>query len=304
MTDEIFEQDDELAAVKRWWNDNYKAVLAGVAIALLIMGAWYGWPAYRDMQVQSAAELYNLEFKPAVEANETATVLDLGQRLIDEHEGTVYASLAALRMAKVYYTDEQNPEQAAVQLRWVVDAGDAEYQATARVRLANLMVDQNKAAEALALLSGDPAEGVEALWYERVGDAQAAQGDVDAAKAAYERALIYTTTPPKEEWIKTKLYNLGNAAAAAPVNEVPDETSSETSSEAPAEQAPAANDEGSDVPAADNSGDEPAAAEAGSENTAADGAEASEATPAESDAEAAPVDAAAASDDSAATAAE
>lgn len=207
MADDIFE-DDELAAVKRWWKENYKAVLAGVVIAAIIIAFWYGWPAYKESQVEAGADVYVEEFTRASDDKNFAQTVEVGQRLMSDHDSTVYASYAAMELAKLYYTEQDDPAKAIEKLRWVVDNGDEAYQTYARLQLASLLVDQGKASEAKALLAEEPLEGVEARWLERRGDALLALGENDAAKAAYSAAL--DNEPVNAESIEYKLYNIGN----------------------------------------------------------------------------------------------
>lgn len=272
MAEENYGTDEELAAVKQWWNENWKAVVAGIALALVVLAAWFGWPAYQRGQVEAGAEVYNLEFLPAVDSKDFAAVISVGDQLIDDHSGSVYASLAALEQARVYYVEQNDSKAAEAKLRWVMDDGEAEYQPLATTRLAVLLIDQNRAAEAKELLAGEPVTGAEARWYERRGDALLAMEDYDGARAAYQQALNHE--PYNEAWIETKLNNIGLNPLPAPVAETDPESeaANEASNGAASDEANSSettSDETAATPAEEASGE----AEALSQDDASESAE-------------------------------
>ena len=47
-------EEEQIAALKKWWNDNSKSLLIGVGLALAIV---FGWKAYQNSQIQMKSEL-------------------------------------------------------------------------------------------------------------------------------------------------------------------------------------------------------------------------------------------------------
>lgn len=186
--------NEEANRLKRWWDDNGTAMVIGVSIGLLVVIGWQGWQWYQDRQAAAAAELY-----PQVEqaiANDQIdnTAVGLVDRLKSDYAGTPYAANAALRLA-AYYVERDDYAKAREQLNWVMNNAANEGVAhIARVRAARLAWTQGQPDEALRLLDAAHPPSFVPLYAEVAGDIHAAQGDREAAHAAYQRAL--SSLPP------------------------------------------------------------------------------------------------------------
>lgn len=239
MAEELNGTEDELAALKRWWGENWKAVLAGIALALVILAVWFGIPKLKEMKIDAAATAYNNDFLTLLqppEEGETINydqVITTGEKLIEEHDGTIYASNVAYELARVYYEEKNDPAASIEKLRWVVEDGHDQLHADATMRLALVLIDQNQAAEAKELMSEDAPIGAEAAWLDVRGDALNALGENEAAKQAYQQAIDAGAL--NADWIQTKLNNVGLELTGGSVDPTPSEASN-------AESQPAADD--------------------------------------------------------------
>jgi predicted negative regulator of RcsB-dependent stress response len=160
-----------------------------VAVAF---AAYYGYKYYQRSQTRQAAPLFEQLEKAAsdvkADPKNPQLVADLAAKLTSEHAGTPYAQMGALLAAKVQ-TELGKGKEAQALLQWTMDkAKDAEYSHLARVRLAGALIDDNKAAEALALLPASAPKGFEALFADRRGDALSASGKTADAVAEYQKA--------------------------------------------------------------------------------------------------------------------
>jgi predicted negative regulator of RcsB-dependent stress response len=110
-----------------------------------------------------------------------------------EFDASTYAQFGALMLARVE-VQEGNLTAAAAELQWVIEQqGDAEINALATIRLAKLLGAQGQYDKALALLvDGDDAWQLGRL--EVRGDLLVAQGELDAARVAYEKASVLADT--------------------------------------------------------------------------------------------------------------
>jgi predicted negative regulator of RcsB-dependent stress response len=97
--------------------------------------------------------------------------------------------------------------RAKTQLQWVIDhAGEADLRDVARLRLASLLLDEAKYAEAMTLLKTEHSASFDGLYNDLEGDVLSAQGKADEARSAYK--LAYEKTDPKSMYrnlIKMKL---------------------------------------------------------------------------------------------------
>jgi len=185
-------EEEELALIKDWWQRNGKPLLAGGALALVLVFGWQGWQKYQAHQAQSASALYqqllDASLMPAAGKPDTARVAELHGQLQKEFAGSHYAQYGSLLVAKVA-VDEGKLEDAAAMLQGVLDhPADAVLGELARQRLARVKVTQGKAEEALGLLAGEAEAAFQAGREEVRGDILVRLGRPDEARVAYEKA--------------------------------------------------------------------------------------------------------------------
>ncbi len=208
------QEQEQLDTFKAWWEKYGNFILTSATVVLLVFAAYNGWRWYERSQAQAAAGIYEQLVK-AVEAKDQAKAKELAGNLIEKHARTVYAGMAALQAAKLNY-EAGDANAAKAQLRWVVDNGHAAYAATARVRLAGVLLDDKSYDEASKLLATDVPESHRVMFADRRGDVLVAQGKLDDARAAYKQALD-TAGPdhPMRGYIQFKLDALPPVPAAA-----------------------------------------------------------------------------------------
>ena len=91
--------------------------------------------------------------------------------------------------AKQYYSSK-NVDSAVAALTWVADKStDTGYQAIAKLRLADLLLEKKSTDEALKLLGGSFPPSFEALVADRKGDIFILRGKNSEAIAEYQKAL-------------------------------------------------------------------------------------------------------------------
>ena len=188
------QEQEQIEALKAWWKDNRNQVLGALLIVVVAMGGWRGWQYYQHKQSSQAATLY-AEFFRQLEGNDAGRVNDAAAAVMDRFAATAYASRAALLAAQV---NEQRKDaaRAKTQLQWVIDhAGEAELRDVARLRLASLLLDETKYADAMKLLDAEHPASFDVLYADLRGDALSAQGKADEARSAYK--LAYEKTDAK-----------------------------------------------------------------------------------------------------------
>jgi len=180
-------EEQQVEALKEWWNENGRAVIAGVVLGVVIIGAWTLWQGSREKAAVAASDAYS-EAMAAVASGDGARVNELADRLAEDHDGTLYASLASLAAARVA-VEANDLDAAASRLAWAEEhAPQDDVKLIARVRLARVEGSTGDAASGLERLpTSYPAEFT-GLVEEARGDLLAASGDADGARAAYEKA--------------------------------------------------------------------------------------------------------------------
>ncbi len=180
-----FEEQEQLAALQHWWEDNARFVYAAVAALVLSVGGWKGWQYWSQVQSEDAAAMVAELPKLRGDAKKTG---DIAQAIIDKHPRSFFASEAALVSAQASF-ESGDLATAQARLEWVLKSGREEHRGIARIRLAAVLLDQKKYPEALELLDGNKDEAWAALVADLKGDILFAQGRNDEARASYKLAL-------------------------------------------------------------------------------------------------------------------
>jgi len=182
------EEQEQLATFKAWWNDNGSIVLMLITAIALAVAGWRGWGWYQQNQSLIAGTHYD-QLAKGMAANDAKAVRDASGALLENHPGSLYASMGALASAKFLY-DRNDLKAAKLQLQWVVEKSKApEFRDIARLRLAGLLMDEKAYDEALKLLEAAHAEPFAAQYALLKGDILVAKDQAAEAKAAYKLAL-------------------------------------------------------------------------------------------------------------------
>jgi len=199
-------EEEQVEAIKKWWKENGKSVIAGVVIGLLVVGGGKGWIEYNRIQAENASAFYE-GFSQAAASGDLEAALKRGDALLKEYGGSTYALFTAMRLARLQYEAGQK-DQAKARLQWVMDNSNKEALDTlTQIRLARLMLDMQALDEA-DRLSADPAENAyQGEFLSIQGDIRLARGDREGAKKAYSRALEKGVSTPT--LVRMKLSELG-----------------------------------------------------------------------------------------------
>lgn len=182
------EEQEQLAELKVWWKMYGTLLLTAVLVGAMAVAGWYGWGAWQLKRSAEASDLYESLAK-AVQAGDTKAVREANGALLERFGGTRYASLGALLAAK-YYFDRSDLKAARAQLESVVERGDAEeLKDLARLRLANVLLDEKAYDEALKVLEAAHGRVFDAQFAVARGDVLMAKNQRVEAKAAYKLAL-------------------------------------------------------------------------------------------------------------------
>lgn len=187
-------EEEQLEALKRWWADNGKSLIVAVVVGV---GGFLGFNAWQDGRKASdeaASAQYEQITELAVKGDELTeqelvTVKHLATQLKDNHGDTLYGIQAALLLAK-QAVSEQELAQAETELRWAKgQAGEDNVAHLVRLRLARVLMAQDKYSDALAELKVAQEGAFASLYAEGRGDIYLAQADAANAASEYQVAL-------------------------------------------------------------------------------------------------------------------
>lgn len=241
--DELLSEKEQIDKMRAWWSDNGTYVIAGLALSILgVFGFNYHQNSEREATLQ-ASGLYTALTNSVVDGDVDDAEAALTQ-LASEHSDTNYLAQARLAMARLYM-DQNRDEDAAESLRAVLATDvDEEFKDVARIRLAKVLLYQDKAEEALALVDGREDGAFAERYADVLGDAYVALDRPSDARLAYQRALFETDSGATvdQNFVQLKLLDL-------PVEAMPGFAEEPLIDDAAAE---AAMDTGDDQPATED----------------------------------------------------
>lgn len=178
---------EQIEQIKKWWNENGKAIVFGLVLGLGGLFGYRYWDAARIAEGQSASINYEHLLKIAsAGASDEATAA--GEAIINGYPKSTYARLSALVLAKLA-VDVRDLDEAMARLQWVLDnSGDGQIKPIAQSRMVQLLLTEAEVEQAIALMSQiDPAHNDQ--FIELRGDVLLAGGEREKARAMYSQAL-------------------------------------------------------------------------------------------------------------------
>ena len=182
------EEQEQVAELRAWWNQFGSLITAAIVAACVAFAGWQGWRWYERSQAAQAGALFET-LAHAAQAGDAKALRDAGGALLENFPRTMYASMGALTAARFYF-DRNDLKSAKAQLQWVLEHGRTDdVRDLARLRLANVLMDEKAHDEALKLLDEKHAAAYDAEYAAAKGDLLMAKNQAVDAKAAYSLAL-------------------------------------------------------------------------------------------------------------------
>ncbi|MBM3395598.1 MAG: tetratricopeptide repeat protein, partial [Betaproteobacteria bacterium] len=181
------EEQEQLEALKSWWKTHGNLITYAVLAVVLVFAAWQGYRYWQQSKSANAAQAY-AQLDKAARAKDGKKVRDSAALIMKEFPNSGVAGMAALMGAKAAF-DANDLKSAREQLQWAADKSrDETLRATARLRLAGVLLDEKSYDDALKQLASGFPESFAGLVADLRGDVLTAQGKLTDARAAYKLA--------------------------------------------------------------------------------------------------------------------
>ena len=188
-------EKEQIEQMRAWWSEYGNYVIGGIVVGIALLVGISQYRASTETAQTEASVLYESVYKAATEGDEEAAELAAND-LYENYESTVYPAQARLAIARLYM-DKGRDQDAADTLRALVDAEpESELGLIARLRLAKVLLYQDKAQDVVDLLSDETATAFAARYSEALGDAYVMLGQYADAKDAYFVAMADNATMP------------------------------------------------------------------------------------------------------------
>ena len=206
------EEQEKLDALRAWW-DRYGTLCAVVVfVAVAIVAGWRGWQWYQGRQAAQAMGYFEALESAAQQQGEesTARIKAASATLREDFPKSGYTSRGVLVAAQAL-AQRNDADGARQQLEWLVgQSADKVLVPVARLRLADILLEQKQYDQALAQLDNAPAPFA-GLFSDRRGDILAARGKKAEAKAAWQKAVREMGDDPLVQVIQLKIDAIGGA---------------------------------------------------------------------------------------------
>jgi len=201
-------EEQQVEALKKWWKENGTSLIVGLFVGVSALFGWRYYSEQQNVHAVQASDLYMQVMQSAALQRVDDKTIDINNQLINEYSDTPYAALSSLALAKFEY-EKDNVDVAVAQLELAVKhASDDLIKQISSLRLVRLYIEQEKYTEAQTLLNKPHDAAFDAQFEELKGDMYNAQGDVEQARLAYDKAIDLQGLAASK-WLKLKRQNLG-----------------------------------------------------------------------------------------------
>lgn len=208
-------EEEQIAAIKKWWKENWLSLFGGVLIGVGILVGGKYWMDSKKFHAESASVEYEAMIQ-SLTRNQLEEASNRAAALLGQYADTPYAGLAALTMAKIK-ADKDDLVTAKSHLRWAMDnVQQNEVKLEAQIRLARILLAEQKYDEALQQVNGINEPPYKIAVEELKGDIYVAKGDTASARTAYSLALAEmdqssnNASPRMRNFLQIKLDDLGD----------------------------------------------------------------------------------------------
>ncbi|MDH3337978.1 MAG: tetratricopeptide repeat protein [Gammaproteobacteria bacterium] len=213
--DDLQSEKEQIEEIRAWWAEYGRYVIAGVVIAVALM---VGFNQYKSNKL--AAELEASALFESLAGHVFEGDVDDAELVADElannYANTSYAAQSKLAMARLYMDKSRDQDAADVLQELLAMRGNGALRHVGRLRLARVLLYQDKPQEVIDLLVGQDNKAFEGLYAEALGDAFAALGQVEAAGESYRIALADTSQTVNRGLVQMKLIDLPDAQPVLP----------------------------------------------------------------------------------------
>ncbi|SFN23059.1 Putative negative regulator of RcsB-dependent stress response [Formivibrio citricus] len=202
------QEQEQIAELKAFWHDYGRYIALALVVGAVAFAGSKGWQTWEKSRSLNAAAVYAKAEKAGGDTEKLkAPVAELKK----DYVRTAYAARAALLAAGAAFA-KKDLAGAKTELEWVVsNAREASLRDMARIRLANVLMDENKLDEALAQLKSPEEQSFGAMFAETRGDVLALKNDIAGAQEAYKQSLAkLKKDAPNYKFVEMKLESLGS----------------------------------------------------------------------------------------------
>ena len=178
------EEQEQLAQLKAWWQTYGNMIASAILVVALCALAYNTYSWFQNKTAAQAAGVYQ-QFNAALVGKDSARVASLAGELIDQYPSQSYATLAAMEAAAMEGADSKT---AQMQLSWAAEKGEESLRDLAKMRLANLFLNEKNFDQALKTLETPQNARFLPAFFDFKGDIYWAKADLPNALKSWQTA--------------------------------------------------------------------------------------------------------------------
>ncbi len=223
--DDLLSEKEQIEQIRTWWSEYGGYVIFGVAAGALLL---FGYNYYQSSKLQQqleASALYEELTTHVVDGDLDEAEVVAGE-LGAMYDDTTYSAQSKLAIARLYMDRNRDQDAADILSDLLASDSDEALKHVARLRLAKILLYQDKAQDVVDLLENESNPAFSAAYNEVLGDAYHALGRIGDAQSAYQRVLMdpLSQGTVDQRLVQWKVLDLPEVAA----RETPEETVEET----------------------------------------------------------------------------
>ena len=190
--DPLRSEEEQLEALKHWWEENGKTTIATVVLVIAGWGGWDFWQdrvaAHKEAGSAAFAQLQTLVAPDELSEVQEASIPTISEQLQTEFADLGYANLASLELAKFHMGRNEYADAVAVLEALNFAEMREELRYMAQLRLARAQWSNGDSEAALATLDSAQPGAFSSLFEELRGDIALSNGYPDLAREHYIEA--------------------------------------------------------------------------------------------------------------------
>lgn len=200
-------ENEQVDAIKRFFVNNGKALVIGLAVGVGAIIGWNYWQSYQANRLQESAQAFEQISSQLQTGSKQA--LAAGKQFANE-TNNIYGVLTNIELAKIAVekSDIAGAEKALLKALAVAKLDDVKD--LINVRLARVQLTLNKTDQALITLTQVQDKGWSTIVEDIRGDILLKKGDVAGARAAYSKGIESSGAEMMKTILKIKINSLPN----------------------------------------------------------------------------------------------
>ena len=214
--DGLLSEKEQIDAIRGWWQENGRWIIAGVVLGAALLVGWNFWKNQQRQAEAEASTLYEALLDDVAD-NNVESAEPKAAELYENYDSSAYADQARLAMARLYMSVGRDQDAADTLAGLLLEEEGGELEMVGRLRLAKILLYQEKPEEVLDLLEGYEDTAFAARYADARGDAYAQLGRNTEARQAYQAALADDPQAPTLDrtLVQMKINDLPASSPAA-----------------------------------------------------------------------------------------